>query len=91
MTGLDKPWDDLHHRSYFLPEIRRIEEGEFVLTMNGDFPCPINPLDAHIVYTEGNMASIAATIPIDISITRGVMENVIIGADCSPEEIQIYI
>jgi hypothetical protein len=21
MTGPDKPWDDLHHRSYFLPEL----------------------------------------------------------------------
>jgi hypothetical protein len=25
MTSLDKPWDDLHHRSYFLPELSRIE------------------------------------------------------------------
>jgi hypothetical protein len=22
MTSPDKPWDDLHHRSYFLPELR---------------------------------------------------------------------
>ena len=21
MTSLDKPWEDLHHRSYFLPEL----------------------------------------------------------------------
>jgi hypothetical protein len=28
MTGPDRPWDDLHHRSYFLPELRRIEAGE---------------------------------------------------------------
>jgi len=27
MATLDKPWDDLHHRSYFLPELNRIEEG----------------------------------------------------------------
>jgi hypothetical protein len=25
MTGPDRPWDDLHHRSYFLPELRRVE------------------------------------------------------------------
>jgi hypothetical protein len=25
MTGPDKPWDDLHHRSYFLPDLKRIE------------------------------------------------------------------
>jgi hypothetical protein len=47
MTGPDRPWDDLHHRSYFLPELRRIEAGEFVMTMNGDIPCPINPLAMH--------------------------------------------
>jgi hypothetical protein len=45
MNGPDKPWDDLHHISYFLLELRRIEVGEFVLTVNGDKSCPINPLD----------------------------------------------
>jgi hypothetical protein len=64
MTGPDRPWDDLHHRSYFLPELRRIEAGEFVLTVNGDSPCPINPLATHGFYDEGNMESIVAMIPI---------------------------
>jgi hypothetical protein len=36
MTGLDRSWDDLHHKSYFLPELKRIEEREFVTTMNRD-------------------------------------------------------
>jgi hypothetical protein len=40
----DRPWDDLHHRSYFLLELRRIEVGEFTLTMTGDKACPINTL-----------------------------------------------
>jgi hypothetical protein len=44
MTSPDKPWDDLHHRSYFLPELHRIEAGEFTITMTGDQPCPINLL-----------------------------------------------
>jgi hypothetical protein len=90
MTSLDKPWDDLHHRSYFLPELSRIEAGEFTLTMTGDRSCPINPLATHVVYAEGNMETITETIPINISRTPGIMENVFIGADCSPEEIQIY-
>jgi hypothetical protein len=90
MTGPDRTWDDLHHRSYFLPELRRVEAGEFVLTMNGDSPCPINPMDTHEIYTEGNMASIATMIPIDISKNPAIMENVFIGVDCSPEEIQNY-
>jgi hypothetical protein len=36
------------------------------------------------------MATIAETIPINISRNPGIVENVFIGADCSPEEIQIY-
>jgi hypothetical protein len=91
MTSPNKPWDDLHHRSYFLPELSRIEAGEFTLTMTGDRSCPINPLVTHEVYVEGNMATITATIPINISKTPGVVENVFIGADCFLKEIQIYI
>jgi hypothetical protein len=90
MIGPDRPLDDLHHRSYFLPELRRIKVGDFVSIVNGDSPCPINPLATHIVYAEGNMASIATMIPIDISKTPCVMENVFVGADCSPKEIRIY-
>jgi hypothetical protein len=87
MTSLDKPWDDLHHKYFFLPELSKIEVGEFTLTMTGDRFCPINPLAMHEVYAEGNMATIAETIPINISRTPGVVDNVFVGAYCSPEEI----
>jgi hypothetical protein len=90
MTSLDKPWEDLHHRSYFLPELHQIEAGEFTITMTGDQPCPINLLATQEIYAEGNMETITETIPINISRNPGVMENVFVGADCSPEEIQIY-
>jgi hypothetical protein len=90
MTSLDKPWDDLHHRSYFLPELSRIEAGEFTLTMTGDRSCPLNPLATHEVYAEGNTATIIETISINISRTLSIVENVFIGANCSPGEIQIY-
>jgi hypothetical protein len=36
------------------------------------------------------MKNIAKTIPIDISRTPGVMENVSVGTGYSPKEIQIY-
>jgi hypothetical protein len=52
--------------------------------------CPINPLALHTVYAKFNMETIVETIPIEFSRTPGVMENVFVGADCSPEEIQIY-
>jgi hypothetical protein len=84
MTSLDRPWDDIHHRSYFLPELRRIEAGEFTLTMIGDRACTINPLAMHAVYAEGNMETIAKKIPIDISRTPGIVENIFLGVDCSP-------
>jgi hypothetical protein len=87
LTSPEKPWDDLHHRSYFLPELRRIEAGEFTITMTGDQPCPINLLATHEIYAEGNMATIIETIPIDISRTPGVIDNVFVGAYNSLEEM----
>jgi hypothetical protein len=90
MTSLDKPWDDLHHRSFFLLKLRRIEVGEFTLTMTGDRFFHINPIATHEVYAEGNMETIAETILINISKTPDVVENVFVRDDCSPGEIQIY-
>jgi hypothetical protein len=78
MTSLNKPWDNLHDRSYFLPELRRIKAGEFTLTMTRDRSCPINPLATHEVYVEGNMENITETIPINISRTHGIVENVFV-------------
>jgi hypothetical protein len=90
MSSSDKPWEDLHHRSYFLPELSRIKVGEFTMTITGDQPFPINPLATHEIYAEGNMETITETIPINISQNPGIVENIFVGADCSPEEIQIY-
>jgi hypothetical protein len=87
MTSPDKPWDDLHHISYFFPELSQIEAGEFTLTMTGDRSCPIYPLATHVVYDEGNMESITEMIPINLSRTPGIVDNVFIRAYCSPEEI----
>jgi hypothetical protein len=61
------------------------------VTMMGDRSCPINSLTTHEVYAEGNMTTIAETLPINIFQNPGVVENVFVGADFSPEEIQIYI
>jgi hypothetical protein len=87
MTSPDKPWDDLHHRSYFLPKLSRIEEGEFTMTMIGDRSCHTNPLATHKIYAEGNMETIAEMIPINISRTPGVIDNVFVGAYSTPEEM----
>jgi hypothetical protein len=73
MTSPDRPWDDLHHRSYFLPKLRRIEASEFTPTMNGDKACPINPLATHVFYVEENMETISKMIPIDVSRNRATL------------------
>ena len=31
MNGSDRPWDDMHHRSYFLPNLARIEQDDLDL------------------------------------------------------------
>jgi hypothetical protein len=60
------------------------------MTMTSDSLCFVNPLVTHEIYVEGNMESIAKMIRIDISKIHGIMENVFVGANYSPEEIKIY-
>ena len=42
------------------------------------------------VLSEGNLENILKTIPINISIKPNIVENINIGANCSPEEITQY-
>jgi hypothetical protein len=90
MNGSDRPWDDMHHRSYFLPSLERIEQDDFRSTLSEIVGHVVVPLDTHEIYAEGNMVSISPTVTIDISRTPDKIENVNIGADCLPEEILIY-
>jgi hypothetical protein len=62
MTGSDKPWDDMHHRSYFLLELERIEQDEFRPTLSEIVSHVVVPLDMHDIYAKGNMASIYSTV-----------------------------
>ena len=50
----------------------------------------VNPLPKEGLFIEGNMVNISKTIPINVSTKPGIMENVYIGANSSPEEIAIY-
>ena len=56
----------------------------------GDADIPINPLPREGIFAKGNMENIFVTIPINIYANPNVVENVYIGANCSPEEIAIY-
>jgi hypothetical protein len=90
MNGSERPWDDMHHRSYFLPSLERIEQDDFRSTLSEIVGHAVVPFDTHNIYAKGNMVSISPIISIDISHTPGEIENINIGADCSPEEILIY-
>jgi hypothetical protein len=52
MNGSDKPWDDMHHRSYFLPELARIEQDDFRSTLSEIVGHIVVPLDTHDIYVK---------------------------------------
>ena len=62
MNVSERPWDDMHHRSYFLPSLEKIEQDDFRSTMSEIVSHAIVPLDTHGIYVEGNMASISPTV-----------------------------
>jgi hypothetical protein len=90
MNGSDRPWDDMHHHSYFLPKLARIEQDDFRSTLSEIVSHAVVPLNTHEIYAEGNMASISPTVTIDMSRIPGKVKIVYIGVDCSLEEILIY-
>jgi hypothetical protein len=90
MNVFDIPWDDMHHRSYFLPSLERIEQDDFRSTLSEIVSHSIVPLNTHGIYAKWNMVSISPTVSINISHTPAKIENTNIGANCSLEEILIY-
>jgi hypothetical protein len=90
MTLQDKPWEDSHHRSSFLPFGEK-KETQIQTLISTDIQDPsLLPSTSYPILSEGNLGNISKTISIDISVKPGVMENIQIGADCSPEEIKAY-
>jgi hypothetical protein len=49
-----------------------------------------NPIPSPNSFEEGNMANISPTIKINISIKKVVIEEITIGATCTPDEITTY-
>jgi hypothetical protein len=89
MNGSDRTWHHMHHLSYFLPDLFRIEQDDFRSTLSEIVSHVVVPLDTHKIYVERNMENIYPTITIDISHIPRKVENVYIGADCSSEESNI--
>ena len=84
----DLPWEDLHHRSSFLPENNHFENGFssiFTTECVKEAQNPMKHPDSEL-----NLGNISRTIPLDISVRSGVIENIHIGASCTDDEIKIY-
>ena len=58
--------------------------------MSEKFGRHVVPLGYSSKYAKGNMAKLSPTIPINISLIPFKIENVYIGEDCSPNEIETY-
>ena len=91
MSGVEPPWEELHHRSYFLPELDHMEREEFRDILSKKIGSPMVPLSSLGQMADGNMANLSHTIPINISHGPGKVKNVYIGVDCSLDEIKDYI
>ena len=49
-----------------------------------------NPIPTPDTFEEGNMGNISPTIKIDISTNSNIVEEIMLGASCSPEEVNAY-
>jgi hypothetical protein len=86
----DTPWDDGHHRSILFSEQHTLENYQRISTPSTVVVISTVPGCSHDVFSQGNLSNISPTIPIDISIKPGIVENVHIGASCSLDEIITY-
>ena len=79
MSGVEPPWEELHHRSYFLPELDRLEREDFREILSERIGSPMVPLSSPSPMAYGNMENISPMISINISRDPGRIENVYIG------------
>jgi hypothetical protein len=86
----DTPWDDGHHRSIVFLEQHTLETYQRISTPSTVVVISTVPATSHDVFSKRNLSNILPTIPIDISVKPGIIENVHIGASCSPDEIVTY-
>ena len=80
MSGVEPPWEELHHRSYFLPALDRLEHEDYREILSQKVGIHVVPLSSPGPMADGNMENISSMIPINISRNPGMIENVYIGA-----------
>jgi hypothetical protein len=86
----DTPWDDGHHCSILFLEKHTIENYKRISTLSTVVIISTIPDSTHDVFSEGNLSNIFPTIPLDISIKPGIVENVHIRDSCSFDKIITY-
>jgi hypothetical protein len=86
----EAPWDENHHCSSFIPSLDEIEKDIHSIFPCDISDCPQSPILTQDTISERNLGNISSTITIDISIKEGIVENIHLGADCSPEEVASY-
>jgi len=90
MSVDDLPWKDGHHRSSFFPDIQNMEDCLPSMVPPDVTLSPQTPVLTCHVLSEGNMGNITTTRPMDISVKPGIVENIHIDINCSPEEVTTY-
>jgi hypothetical protein len=90
MSMENTPWDDGHHHSILFLEQHTLESYQRILTSSIVVVITSLPDSTHDVLYEGKLNNISPTIPLDISIKPGVVENVHIEASCSTDEVATY-
>jgi hypothetical protein len=90
MSMEDTPWDNGHHHSILFLEQHTIEGYQLISTSSIVVVISTILESTHDMFYEANLSNISPTIPLDISIKPGVVENVHIRASCSHDEVFTY-
>ena len=59
MSGLEKPWGELHHISYFLPKLDGLECDEFRAILREKVGSPVVPLSSPSQMANGSMVNLS--------------------------------
>lgn len=90
MSLEETPWNDAHHHSSFILSLGEISSCLYTFVSCAPTHPLQTPILVHEVLSWGNMGSITATIPINIFVKPGIVENIYVGVSCSPYENKIY-
>ena len=79
-----------HHQSSFLPSYHMVEDHFETMVSSNIVTTPQSSVLIHIVESEGNLSNVTLTIPIDISVKPGFVENIYLGQNCSASKLRSY-